>query len=231
MSRLPPGSQHYYIHESGDLDKEIRVLNCICYHGLMESFFHDLKSSDVGFDMYFFVQGNSLKEPLFLHAGGNNAIIEELDWIRKELEEKKEGYSLSIKLHLKLLMLNIFRAKLNKEGNGRKLSAFDRVRLSQVVAYLKQNYREKILIKDLCNKFFFSESSLRAKFKLYTNKTIVEFMQEIRIKNACRLLKETEMSIEQIVGEVGFSDKKTFFMLFKKMKNCTPKEYRLRNRK
>ena len=226
---LPPGSQHYYIHESGDPDAEIRVLNCICYHELTESFFRDLKSSDLGFEMNFFVKGNTLKEPLFLHGGKNYAILEEFDWIGKELREKKEGYILSIKLHLKLLMLNIFRAKIKEDGGERKLSAFDRLRLSKVVAYLKQNYQEKILTKDLCNEFFFSESSLRSKFKLYTNKTIVEFIQEVRIKNACRLLKETEMSIEQIVGEIGFSDKKTFFMLFKKLKNCTPKEYRLRN--
>ena len=63
-------------------------------------------------------------------------------------------------------------------------------------------------------------------FKLKTKKSFVEYLNAIRVSNACKLLIETEMGISEIAFECGFKTASNFNQLFKKLTGTTPKEYR-----
>lgn len=66
-------------------------------------------------------------------------------------------------------------------------------------------------------------------FKKCTGLTLVDCIIRIRIQESCRLLLETNYSIYEIAGMVGFSDLKHFYNKFKKLLNMTPKQYRKQN--
>ncbi|WP_455619270.1 helix-turn-helix domain-containing protein [Eisenbergiella sp.] len=65
--------------------------------------------------------------------------------------------------------------------------------------------------------------------KKYTGKTILEFGQEIYLQKAKRLLLDTDMSISEIIAELGFSNRSHFYRVFQKAFGETPLDYRRRH--
>ena len=71
-----------------------------------------------------------------------------------------------------------------------------------------------------------SRASLYNKVKEITGKGIWEYIEAMRIKKACDLLKESTLSISEISEQCGFSSSQYFSTRFKKLLACTPREYR-----
>ena len=65
--------------------------------------------------------------------------------------------------------------------------------------------------------------------KKYTGKTILEFGQGIYLQEAKRLLLDTDMSISEIIAELGFSNRSHFYRVFQKAFGETPLDYRRRH--
>ncbi|MEG2017232.1 MAG: helix-turn-helix transcriptional regulator, partial [Clostridium sp.] len=71
---------------------------------------------------------------------------------------------------------------------------------------------------------------LAKKFKQETGKTVSEYVNEIRIKEAQFIIMATEFKIEDIAYYVGYNDKKYFSKIFKKISGVSPSEYRKFNK-
>ncbi|MBS1567470.1 MAG: helix-turn-helix transcriptional regulator, partial [Bacteroidetes bacterium] len=67
-------------------------------------------------------------------------------------------------------------------------------------------------------------------FKTRTRKTYINFLNEIRINNACRLLSASEEPVTGICFASGFNNLSHFNRLFKKNNGMTPLEYRKKHR-
>jgi len=63
-------------------------------------------------------------------------------------------------------------------------------------------------------------------FKIYTNKKISEFINELRVMEAARKLRESSANIIEIAFSVGFESLPTFNRAFMKVMNVTPTQYR-----
>src|SRR6185295_3070833 len=64
-------------------------------------------------------------------------------------------------------------------------------------------------------------------FKKRTKKTFVEYLTEVRIGNACRLLVETDAAVRRISGAVGFSSLTNFNRRFRDLKGMSPQAFQL----
>ena len=71
-----------------------------------------------------------------------------------------------------------------------------------------------------------SRSHLFRSFQTYLGKSPKEYLSEYRIKQACHLLKETDLSVSAIAYSVGFENNLYFSKAFKKQKRVSPSEYR-----
>ena len=74
-------------------------------------------------------------------------------------------------------------------------------------------------------------SSLSRFFKFRAGKTVSEYIIDIRLGCASRLLVDTTNSITEICYDCGFNNLSNFNRIFKKKKGCTPKEFRENFRK
>lgn len=83
----------------------------------------------------------------------------------------------------------------------------------EITKYIEDNFSH-ITVKDLAAKFHFNEDYYNRLLKDKTGMTYSEYVQDIRLKNACRLLKTTTMTIEAIAGEVGYQNKGYFYKIF-----------------
>jgi len=99
-------------------------------------------------------------------------------------------------------------------------------RINKVYNYTLQHFRSNIYIKDVAAIANLTTNSFCRYFKSCTRKSYTQFIAELRIGHACKLLSEGEKSIKQICYESGFNNITHFNRLFKKLKDVQPHEYR-----
>lgn len=81
-------------------------------------------------------------------------------------------------------------------------------------------------IENLCEQMGFSRSQLYKKIKLLLGVSAVDYLQEMRLREAMHLLTTTALTISEIAYRVGYSDQRYFSNRFKKFTGMTPGEYR-----
>lgn len=96
-----------------------------------------------------------------------------------------------------------------------------------VLSYLHRHYQNPALsAEEICRAFRISHSYLCKLFLRETGKPMVRHLIEIRIDEACRMLKKTQLSVKEIAYSVGFRDELHFMKTFKRLRGISPKEYR-----
>lgn len=103
-------------------------------------------------------------------------------------------------------------------------------RLNKVFEYLRINFRNKITLNDVSELAGLTVNSFCRFFKANTGKTFIEFLIEIRINYASKLLVETFDSVKEISLKSGFNNSVSFHKKFKELKQLTPTDYRNRHR-
>jgi len=99
-------------------------------------------------------------------------------------------------------------------------------RLSDVFDYVKNNFKQDISLDEIAQIANLTPTSFCRMFKAKTQKHFVEYLNEIRVANACKYLIETDMGMSEIAYECGYKTASNFNKLFKKLTGTTPKEYR-----
>ena len=116
---------------------------------------------------------------------------------------------------------------LSSMGFTKAMDKNDLLRLNRIFDYLLKNLHNNITLTDVSKIANMSTSSFCRYFKAHTNKTLITFLNEIRIGQACRLLIENKnMNISQICYECGFNSLTNFDIQFKKIKKTNPITYR-----
>ena len=95
----------------------------------------------------------------------------------------------------------------------------------QIIDFMQRNYRKKITVQTAAESLFVSQAAVRGALK-EKGVAFNEYLTEIRVGQAKRMLSETEFSIEFISSEIGYVNPKYFFKVFKRETGKTPQEYR-----
>lgn len=99
-------------------------------------------------------------------------------------------------------------------------------RVEKAFEYLNNNYDKQISLKEVARLVNMTEVSFSRFIKKRTGSTYIDTLNEIRLGHASRMLIDTTHSIAEISFNCGFNNISNFNRLFKKKKNCTPKEFR-----
>jgi len=169
---------------------------------------------------------------LELYYGINSQmVIDVLDQLQRLLvsESPFKDRWLNIKLEellLCCLQTNIFEALIHSYQEAHLLNT----PLAAVVKYLKENAHKKIQITELTKLACMSQASLFRHFKNNFGKTPHEFINHERLRRAAKLLTLTDINIGEVGYSVGYTSPSHFNTQFRKMNNCSPSEYRRKNR-
>jgi len=102
----------------------------------------------------------------------------------------------------------------------------ERDRMGQVYEYVMHNFQGKVSLEQAAQISNLSVSAFSRFFKSRVNKSFSDFLTEVRISHACKLLHETDLNISEISYECGFFTLSNFNKLFKDRVKKTPVEYR-----
>lgn len=98
--------------------------------------------------------------------------------------------------------------------------------IDKIFQFTLENFQSPISIQQVASAIFMSVPSFCHYFKHYTHKTYIDYLNEVRIEYACRLLNETNKPVVEIGYESGYNTIAHFHRQFLKIKKITPLQYR-----
>ncbi len=107
----------------------------------------------------------------------------------------------------------------------------DSRRVLKVKNYISKNYMDEIRLGTLADIAGMSPSAFSRFFKLHTGRNLTDYIIDIRLGSASRLLVDTSQSVSEISFKCGFNNLSNFNRIFKKKKGCSPTEFRENYRK
>ncbi len=223
---IPPGTEH----SIGIFDDSI-AFNIIVRASNFKSIFFPMIADNSALSSFFShvmfkrTHGNFL----IFHTGtdeetNDEEIKETLQKLFVEYLGRSPYRSTFMNTYLNLLFVQLLRNHENHiESVLTKANASDET--VAIMEYLNRNY-VTVTLTEAADHFGFSPSHFSTMIKESTGRTFVQIIKEIKLTQACRALKETDLSIAGICELVGYENPEHFMRTFKKAYGITPGQYR-----
>lgn len=141
-----------------------------------------------------------------------------------ELSSRLEGYQLILKNRLEELIILLSRYYSGLEAT----EAQSLVRIGKVIDHMEENFPDKIYLDRLSEMSFMSTRNFQRIFKKAVGSTPSNYLMQIRLQRARKLLRETDTPISEVAIATGFADCNYFIKCFKNENGLTPNKFRLR---
>lgn len=179
-----------------------------------------------------------LASTLYLTHSSNPALYDEVYHILLQMRNEYFGTNEYSDLSVYSLFLNLIALLGNYRLNSLQLFSSGRVsrqkeyidKFNRILEYIDAHYMDDLCLDDMAASAGFSKFHFSRLFKQYTGFTFAAYVCHSKIRIAEELLSRPDLSITQIAMQSGFSSLSTFNRVFRQQKNCSPSEYRSKNR-
>lgn len=156
----------------------------------------------------------------------------EVEFILSSMLSEQEKYKDGVTSAKTVLenYLNIILVKMLREASNADETIAEDIWHS-LKTYIDEHPEEKMTLNTLASKSFYNPSYLSRAFKQKFGLSPMEYVRERRIEMAMSLLDDTNLSVDDIIDKVGFSDRSAFYHAFSKKTDLTPAEYREKNKR
>lgn len=127
---------------------------------------------------------------------------------------------------IEILLDNPEYSFLSTEGYTHNYSLEDNNRIDRVFKYVFDNFNKEISLEHAADMTNMTKQAFCRYFKSRTQKTFIQFVNEVRISESCKLITENTLQINNIAYECGFNSISNFNKTFKSIKKITPSEYK-----
>lgn len=134
--------------------------------------------------------------------------------------------SVSVHTHEFFVTLNRSFEEWEKEKKLGHISEPRKNAIWQAIKYIETNYKENIKLDEIAQRAHLTPNYFCEVFKKMTGKTVVEYRNEMRIKESCLLLNLPSSNITSVSLDVGFNDLTYFERVFKRYTGLSPRGYR-----
>jgi transcriptional regulator GlxA family with amidase domain len=102
----------------------------------------------------------------------------------------------------------------------------DSVRMEKLIEFMNANFSRPVRLAEAATLVNMAETAFSRFFKTKTGVNFVDFLNDIRLGHAARLLIDTKDSIAEVATACGFTNISNFNRTFKRQKGLTPKDFR-----
>ena len=145
--------------------------------------------------------------------------------MQREFVAKEIGYRSILNGYSRVLFSKMLRKLRGGNVNTEAEKCINRI-TAECLKYIDSKCYEKISLKEIAEHTFYNPAYFSRIFKEHCGMSLSEYIKEKRIQEAARLLKNSDLSNEEIMLKVGYTDKKQFYKNFKEIYNETPAQYR-----
>ena len=179
----------------------------------------------------FLVSEGEVRPRLNLSGKAQTEVEMLFERLLSEYERRDSSFLLAMKALILWLLVYVGRCFNEDVQDTESRQLFDRHRtaISSAIDYINQNFTDDISIEKASHVAMLSQSYFSYLFKSMTGKTFVEYLNELRIHEAMRLLKNTNKRVVDICFESGFKNVNHFNRTFKSHAGISPMQYRNAN--
>ncbi|MBA7682455.1 HTH-type transcriptional activator RhaR [subsurface metagenome] len=181
----------------------------------------DLLLSKFNPDTAFLKESGSV---FFLELTPDSDISEVISQLNLEYQQKRGGFESMIRLKFMELLLILKRFESPQPVHDNKPS--DK-KMDEIIDYIHNHYTENFTLNDMAGLSGFNPSYFSRAFKHKAGMPLFEYVNNMRIRKACILLKRTDLSIIEIAYSVGYNNISFFNRYFRKIMKMSPREYRI----
>ena len=169
-------------------------------------------------------------ESFFVNSLHGFQVTSQLTEIKEILNKLKKATKLERFIILIALLKLLSESDINLLSNytyAKKLSDSEGKRMRKVFDYTLKNADQKISLDEIASVANMTKNAFCKFFKKRTNKTYINYLTELRIENACKILKSNkDMAIVDVAFKAGFYNISNFNRRFKELKKMTPLTFR-----
>ena len=99
-------------------------------------------------------------------------------------------------------------------------------KFNDMVKYIEDNFDKNLTVSGIADEFYVTSSYFAHFFKKRSGKSVIQYLNEVRINRAKRYFEQEELSISEVATRVGFDDINYFSRKFKQLTSRTPSEYK-----
>lgn len=217
-----PNLPHFWKEENNDQNSEEEPFACVIHFS--EDFLGD--------KIFKLPEGEKIKRllnkarfGLVFHEKRTSKVVKK---IKQIIEEENFDRIIHLLQILDMLSKSVDHEKLSSEGFVDFFNQKKSTKINIAVEHAMNNFKNKITLEEIAESVHMSKSSFCRFFKRSTGKTYFDFLREIRIGYACKLILENNLSITQIAYECGYENISNFNRQFKTTKKTVPIEYKQR---
>lgn len=217
---IEPGALHHTTYEMTQESERVAV----CFDRKYMEFFEHESGEKGGWAKKF------ARTPYMKAEGRQKAYLEEL--LKKmELEQKHQDDFSDLLRKQGILEILSFLARKSQENRQIRMEEVPEKAIQTAARYVCDHFCEPLTLEKVASQVFLSPSYFSRQFKKMTGFGYKEYLNYVRLKEAKRLLLETEDSVSEVARRCGFSDGNYFGDLFHKIVGRSPREYRRQYRK
>nr|WP_239541446.1 AraC family transcriptional regulator [Pullulanibacillus pueri] len=217
---ITPHQNHAYT-----IDSPMVIYNCMFYPQALGEDWLRLQTISSLHDMFVAERFSHMQEILHLAPSQINDILVILDRMHKESKQLNPDFGLIQKSNLTLLLCTLGRARDWQEQEENTIYNRKRELVALALEYMEQHLQGDLSVDEIASHIYLSPGHFRKVFKETMGLSPINYINKLRISNACQLLKE-DRSISEIAERVGIQDHTYFSRLFKKLVGQTPSDYR-----
>ncbi len=209
----------YQIHYGTTLNEGARVHLVVLSYSVLGL----LESNPIYLKYLSKLENNTLRLP---NKIDNNEIIKNIVInLLAHSDTEIFGKELAVQGYFLLLLSELYQNNLFSKNTNQLVditSSKDHI----ILDYIEENYNKTLKIKDLSDKFCFSEDYFTKYFKKLTNQTPISYINNLRIYHSQYLLQTTDLSISEIGFKVGFDSTSYFCKTFKQKCGESPRNFK-----
>ncbi|MDE7185948.1 MAG: AraC family transcriptional regulator [Lachnospiraceae bacterium] len=206
--------------------------DCIIYNLMVrgatfeQTFLNSLPKQGVLFDFFSRAIYTSGSETyIYFKTGDDTQILALIEEMADEFRHQKNYYDVLLNSLLTNFFIQLLRRHEKDVQVPNPAGHQDEKNIIFILRYLTEHC-DAITLMELSRFFNYSERQMARILKEYTGRNFTDLVQSIKLSKACELLKNPQISIQEIIDTVGYSNSSHFYRLFKKQYQITPTEYR-----
>lgn len=216
-------------HSFESVGKNDIILDCLMRKSYFDStFISQLANNDLisSFFIHAISQDKNYNQYILFHAQKSRILRQMITNVLCEYFDKGICSDNLINSYMVIIFTELLRVyKLDMDMEEAALNSTGEADIGAIIRYIRKHCRT-ITLEATARKFNFHPSTLCTILKKYGGTKFTDLVHTARLEHACLQLQNTDMTIENIVNDVGYSNITFFYRIFKQYYGVTPSEFR-----
>lgn len=155
-------------------------------------------------------------------------------WLKSTFEQlsaeymaQNPGTEIIVNKLTEVVLIELIRINFGREENNSFLMALNDKRISKALKLIHESPAELWTIEILANLIGMSRAAFAKRFKGLVGETMFAYLSKLRVQRAKEMLKNTNLTLDDIAFNIGYESERSFRKTFSKYVGITPKQYRM----